>query len=235
MQAEGGLMSVTGDPDRPSISPRRGDHRHGGRPVLRAGHHGGAARARDDRASASASTSGCSTRPPPCSPTRPANWFATGKIPPRQGNRHATIAPYETFTTSDGEIVIAVGNDGTWQKFCPAIGLPELAGDPRFTSNKDRMENYDAMRPPIERAFKTATSAEWIARSERRRCRQRRSAKHRADAERPAARGAPHDRDADAPHRRRHQGDRRADQVLGESGEPADAAARYSDSTLMRC
>jgi crotonobetainyl-CoA:carnitine CoA-transferase CaiB-like acyl-CoA transferase len=93
-----------------------------------------------------------------------ANWFATSKIPPRQGNRHATIAPYETFTTSDGEIVIAVGNDGTWQKFCPAIGLPELASDPRFTSNKDRMENYDAMRSPIDRAFRTATSAEWIAR-----------------------------------------------------------------------
>ena len=88
-----------------------------------------------------------------------ANWFATGRIPPRQGNRHATIAPYETFTTKDGEIVIAVGNDETWKKFCPAIGLPELAGDPRFTTNKDRMENYDAMRPPIDRAFRTKTNA----------------------------------------------------------------------------
>jgi crotonobetainyl-CoA:carnitine CoA-transferase CaiB-like acyl-CoA transferase len=92
-----------------------------------------------------------------------ANWFATGKTPPRQGNRHATIAPYETFTTSDGDIVIAVGNDPTWQKFCPAIGLPELAADPRFTSNKDRMEHYEAMRPPIDAVFRTRTSAEWIA------------------------------------------------------------------------
>jgi crotonobetainyl-CoA:carnitine CoA-transferase CaiB-like acyl-CoA transferase len=91
-----------------------------------------------------------------------ANWFATGKIPPRQGNRHATIAPYETFTTSDGEIVIAVGNDATWQKFCPAIGVPELAADPRFTTNKDRMEHYDAMRPPIDRAFRSKTNAEWV-------------------------------------------------------------------------
>ena len=48
-----------------------------------------------------------------------ANWFATGKIPPRQGNRHATIAPYETFTTQDGEIVIAVGNDETWKTLLP--------------------------------------------------------------------------------------------------------------------
>jgi crotonobetainyl-CoA:carnitine CoA-transferase CaiB-like acyl-CoA transferase len=91
-----------------------------------------------------------------------ANWFANGKIPPRQGNRHATIAPYETFTTKDGDIVIAVGNDPTWQKFCPAIGLPELANDPRFTTNKDRMEHYDAMRPPIDAMFRTKTSAEWI-------------------------------------------------------------------------
>jgi crotonobetainyl-CoA:carnitine CoA-transferase CaiB-like acyl-CoA transferase len=92
-----------------------------------------------------------------------ANWFATGRIPPRQGNRHATIAPYETFTTMDGDIVIAVGNDQTWRKFCPVIGLPELAADPRFSTNKDRMEHYDAMRPPIDAAFRTKTSAEWIA------------------------------------------------------------------------
>jgi len=92
-----------------------------------------------------------------------ANWFATARIPPRQGNRHATIAPYETFTTKDGDIVIAVGNDPTWQKFCPAIGLSALANDPRFTTNKDRMEHYEAMRPPIDAAFRTKTSAEWIA------------------------------------------------------------------------
>ena len=106
-----------------------------------------------------------------------AGAVANGKIPPRQGNRHPTIAPYESFATSDGEIVIAVGNDQTWKKFCPAIGLPELAADPRFTTNKDRIENYEAMRRPIERAFKAATSAEWIDRSiERHRRRQRRGA-----------------------------------------------------------
>src|SRR5205085_12680429 len=92
-----------------------------------------------------------------------ANWFANGKIPPRQGNRHATIAPYETFTTKDGDIVIAVGNDPTWQKFCTAIGLPELGHDPRLTTNRDRMENHETMREPIARVFRTKASAEWIA------------------------------------------------------------------------
>ena len=93
-----------------------------------------------------------------------ANWFATGQTPQRRGNRHATIAPYETFTTADGEIVVAVGNDDLWKRFCPAVGLPELAANPRFATNRDRMANYDDMRPPIDRVFRTATNAEWIAR-----------------------------------------------------------------------
>ena len=93
-----------------------------------------------------------------------ANWFTTGETPKRQGNRHATIAPYETFTTKDGEIVIAVGNDEIWKRFCAAVGLPALANDARFTSNKDRMANYAEMRPPIDRVFRTATCAEWIER-----------------------------------------------------------------------
>jgi crotonobetainyl-CoA:carnitine CoA-transferase CaiB-like acyl-CoA transferase len=62
----------------------------------------------------------------------------------------------------DGDIVVAVGNDPTWQKFCPAIGLPALAEDPRFTTNKDRMANYEAMRPPIDAVFRTKTTAEWV-------------------------------------------------------------------------
>ena len=164
-----------------------------------------------------------------------ANWFATSKIPPRQGNRHATIAPYETFTTQDGEIVIAVGNDETWKKFCPAIGLPELAADPRFTTNKDRMENYDAMRPPIDRAFRTTTSAEWIAilnaagvaNGEVRDIGQMLNDPQLAAREMVA--------DADASHRRRHAGDRRADQVVGERGERAHAAAGTRDSIPTRC
>ena len=93
-----------------------------------------------------------------------ANWFATGSVPRRRGNRHATIAPYETFDTSDGEIVIAVGNDEIWKRLCPAIGLPDLSADPRFATNRDRIANYDEMRAPIDRAFRTATSAEWVGR-----------------------------------------------------------------------
>ena len=206
------------------LSPRRRDHRHGRGPVLRAGHHGGAARARAIGHGQRVDIGMLDTTAALLT-YQAANWFATGKIPQRQGNRHATIAPYETFTTKDGEIVIAVGNDAIWQKFCPAIGLPELAADPRFTTNKDRMENYDAMRPPIDRAFRTKTYARMDRDPECGRRRQRRGARHRPDAERSAARRPRDGADADAPHRRRHQGDRRADQAVGERSERPHAAA----------
>jgi crotonobetainyl-CoA:carnitine CoA-transferase CaiB-like acyl-CoA transferase len=163
MQAESGLMSVTGDPDRPGyrLGVAITDMVSG---LYCAQGITAALLARERSGQGQRVDIGMLDTTAALLTYQAANWFATNKIPPRQGNRHATIAPYETFTTSDGEIVIAVGNDGTWQKFCPAIGLPELARDPRFTSNKDRMEHYEAMREPIDRAFRTATSAEWIAR-----------------------------------------------------------------------
>jgi crotonobetainyl-CoA:carnitine CoA-transferase CaiB-like acyl-CoA transferase len=162
MQAEGGLMSVTGDPDRPGyrLGVAITDMVSG---LYCAQGITAALLARERSGRGQRVDIGMLDTTAALLTYQAANWFATGKIPPRQGNRHATIAPYETFTTKDGDIVIAVGNDQTWQKFCPAIGLPELAADPRFTSNKDRMEHYDAMRPLIDAAFRTRTSAEWMA------------------------------------------------------------------------
>jgi formyl-CoA transferase/CoA:oxalate CoA-transferase len=90
--------------------------------------------------------------------------FATGETPPRLGNRHPTIAPYETFATSDGEIVIAVGNDPIWRRFCSAVGLHALADDPRFATNRDRIAHYDELRSILARTMATATRSEWIAR-----------------------------------------------------------------------
>ena len=60
--------------------------------------------------------------------------------------------------------MIAVGNDDIWKRFCPVVGLPDMAANPRFTTNRDRMANYEEMRPPIDRAFRTATNAEWVTR-----------------------------------------------------------------------
>jgi crotonobetainyl-CoA:carnitine CoA-transferase CaiB-like acyl-CoA transferase len=92
------------------------------------------------------------------------NYFATGQAPGRLGNRHPTIAPYETFATSDGEIVIAVGNDAIWRRFCPAVERPELADDPKFRTNKDRLAHYQELRALLEGVIATRTRADWIVR-----------------------------------------------------------------------
>ncbi|MDP3719974.1 MAG: CaiB/BaiF CoA-transferase family protein [Acidobacteriota bacterium] len=163
MQAEGGLMSVTGEADRPGyrLGVAITDMVSG---LYCAQGITAALLARERSGRGQRVDIGMLDTTAALLTYQAANWFATGKTPQRQGNRHATIAPYETFTTADGEIVIAVGNDEIWKRFCPAAGLPELAANPRFATNKDRMANYDEMRPPIDLVFRTATSAEWIAR-----------------------------------------------------------------------
>ncbi len=163
MQAEGGLMSVTGDADRPGyrLGVAITDMVAG---LYCSQGITAALLARERSGEGQRVDIGMLDTTAALLTYQAANWFATGQTPQRQGNRHATIAPYETFTTADGEIVIAVGNDDLWKRFCPAVGLPELAANPRFATNRDRMANYDDMRPPIDRVFRTATSAEWIAR-----------------------------------------------------------------------
>ncbi len=88
--------------------------------------------------------------------------FATGAVPQRMGNRHPTIAPYETFAAADGEFVLAVGNDALWLKFCAVAGLSDLAADPRFATNRSRVTAYDELRPLLERALRTRPRHAWI-------------------------------------------------------------------------
>ena len=163
MQAEGGLMSVTGDADRPGyrLGVAITDMVAG---LYCSQGVTAALLARERSGEGQRVDIGMLDTTAALLTYQAANWFATGQTPQRRGNRHATIAPYETFTTADGEIVVAVGNDDLWKRFCPAVGLPELAANPRFATNRDRMANYDDMRPPIDRVFRTATNAEWIAR-----------------------------------------------------------------------
>ena len=163
MQAEGGLMSVTGDADRPGyrLGVAITDMVAG---LYCAQGITAALLARERFGVGQRVDIGMLDTTAALLTYQAANWFTTGQTPQRKGNRHATIAPYETFTTADGEIVIAVGNDDIWKRFCPAADLPELAANPRFATNKDRMANYDEMRPPIDRVFRTASNAEWIAR-----------------------------------------------------------------------
>jgi crotonobetainyl-CoA:carnitine CoA-transferase CaiB-like acyl-CoA transferase len=88
--------------------------------------------------------------------------FATGEAPKRMGNRHPTITPYETFTAADGDFVLAVGNDALWKKFCDVAGLESIVADPRFATNRARVTAYDELRPLLEDLFRTRPRTAWI-------------------------------------------------------------------------
>jgi crotonobetainyl-CoA:carnitine CoA-transferase CaiB-like acyl-CoA transferase len=91
------------------------------------------------------------------------NYLTTGEVPGRLGNRHPTIVPYETFAATDGDFVLAVGNDSLWRAFCQASGLEELGADPRFATNPQRVRAYDEIKGAIVPRLRTRTRAEWIA------------------------------------------------------------------------
>jgi crotonobetainyl-CoA:carnitine CoA-transferase CaiB-like acyl-CoA transferase len=86
-------------------------------------------------------------------------FFATGSAPQRIGNRHPTIVPYETFTASDGDFVLAVGNDDQWRRFCRVAGLDR---DERFETNRQRVMRYDELRPILTECIRRHTRQHWI-------------------------------------------------------------------------
>jgi crotonobetainyl-CoA:carnitine CoA-transferase CaiB-like acyl-CoA transferase len=91
-----------------------------------------------------------------------AIYFATGKPPVRMGNRHPTIVPYETFEGIDGAFVLAVGNDEQWRRFCTTAGIDALANDARFATNRDRVAHYADLKPVLESHLRPRPRDEWI-------------------------------------------------------------------------
>jgi crotonobetainyl-CoA:carnitine CoA-transferase CaiB-like acyl-CoA transferase len=91
-------------------------------------------------------------------------YLATGRVPQRMGNRHPSIAPYETVRCRDGYLALAVGNDRQWAALAEVIGEPQLADDPRFATNPARVENHDVMLPLIEAALATGDVETWATR-----------------------------------------------------------------------
>ncbi|QDZ26869.1 CaiB/BaiF CoA-transferase family protein [Noviherbaspirillum sp. UKPF54] len=90
------------------------------------------------------------------------NYLASGKAPARWGNAHPNIVPYQTFATSDGHIIVAVGNDGQYRKFVEAGGQPWLAVDERFATNPMRVRHRDTLVPMLAEMVKSKTKQEWI-------------------------------------------------------------------------
>jgi formyl-CoA transferase len=91
-----------------------------------------------------------------------AGFLNTGKVPQRQGNTHPSLAPYQTFETADGQMLLAVGNDGQFARFCEAAGHTQWASDQRFLTNTLRVKNRDALVPLMLTVTRTRTTAQWI-------------------------------------------------------------------------
>lgn len=93
-----------------------------------------------------------------------SSYLATGVVPGRLGNRHPSIAPYETVRCRDGFLALAVGNDRQWTELARLIGEPAAATDPRFATNAGRVENHAAMLEVLERALASDDVDTWVAR-----------------------------------------------------------------------
>ncbi|MEY4883119.1 MAG: hypothetical protein RIS34_973 [Pseudomonadota bacterium] len=87
----------------------------------------------------------------------------TGEVPQRQGNSHPSLAPYQDFPTQDGAMLLAIGNDGQFSRFCHAVGKPEWALDARFAGMAGRVNNRATLIPAMEAVTRTRTTAQWIA------------------------------------------------------------------------
>jgi crotonobetainyl-CoA:carnitine CoA-transferase CaiB-like acyl-CoA transferase len=90
------------------------------------------------------------------------NYWCSGEIPGRYGNAHANIVPYEVFPSADGHIILAVGNDTQFASFCRVAGRPELAEDPRFGTNPERVKHRPVLVPIVREIVRQRTSGSWI-------------------------------------------------------------------------
>ena len=90
------------------------------------------------------------------------NYLTSGQVPKRWGNAHPNVIPYQVFACSDGHIIVAVGNDNQFRKFCEALGVSELGSDERFATNSNRIRHRTALIPLLEPLVKLRTRDEWV-------------------------------------------------------------------------
>jgi formyl-CoA transferase len=91
-----------------------------------------------------------------------ANYLATGESPPRLGNAHPNIVPYQTFKTADGDMILACGNDNLFRKFCEVAGCTELARDARFATNGKRVEHRAELTRLLADILRKRTTRDWV-------------------------------------------------------------------------
>jgi crotonobetainyl-CoA:carnitine CoA-transferase CaiB-like acyl-CoA transferase len=98
-----------------------------------------------------------------CLANQTANYLIGGAVPRRMGNAHPNIVPYQDFPTADGDMILAVGNDGQFARFCEVAGRPEWAGDERFATNAQRVKHRAELIPLLRQATVMRTTRAWIA------------------------------------------------------------------------
>jgi crotonobetainyl-CoA:carnitine CoA-transferase CaiB-like acyl-CoA transferase len=162
VQGEGGLMSVTGQPDGPPlrvgasvVDVLAGMTAYQGilLALLRRGRTGQGGRV---EATLLESLLAVLTY-------QASTWLLAGEVPRRLGNRHPNLAPYETFEAADGYAIVGVGNDTLWRSFCDVLGRADLAEDPRFATNADRVTHYAELRAILAPLLRERPAAEWLA------------------------------------------------------------------------
>jgi crotonobetainyl-CoA:carnitine CoA-transferase CaiB-like acyl-CoA transferase len=95
------------------------------------------------------------------------NYLATDQNPDRLGNQHPNIVPYQVMPTSDGYIVLSIGNDPTFERFCKLAGEEQLINDPKFKTNADRVSNRDFVTNTLNEITKRQTSSWWLSELEK--------------------------------------------------------------------
>jgi crotonobetainyl-CoA:carnitine CoA-transferase CaiB-like acyl-CoA transferase len=170
LQAESGLMSITGAPDAEGGGPTKvgvaiadvaaGLHAAVGILAALAGRERSASPAHGlgQRVDVSLLESTLAILV-----NQAQNAFVSGAAPVRRGNAHPNIVPYQAFETADGLIAVAVGSERQWPRFCRALGLPALADDPRFASNGDRVTNREELTKTLAARLAERTTDEWLA------------------------------------------------------------------------
>jgi CoA:oxalate CoA-transferase len=91
-----------------------------------------------------------------------ARFAVSGEVPGRLGNRHPSVSPFNSFAASDGHLILAIGNDALWQRFCRLVDRPDLAVDTRFATNNDRVVNWPDLEPILGEIVRRRTLAEWM-------------------------------------------------------------------------
>jgi crotonobetainyl-CoA:carnitine CoA-transferase CaiB-like acyl-CoA transferase len=165
IQAMGGLMSITGEPDgRPGAGPQKvgvalADVLTG----LYAAVAVLAALAHRERTGAGQYIDlALLDVQIACLANQAMNYLVSGVAPERLGTAHPSIVPYQTFATSDGHLVLAVGNDDQFARFCELTGRADLASDARFSTNAARVRNREALLPSVERMMRERSTREWF-------------------------------------------------------------------------